>query len=817
MVFNVCNNVVNIMSNNNNNVSLSEKINIDNFKWLMKNIDSLDIFNDDQKNQIKSMQKLQYKQVGYDEIGALNIKYKFKSNNKFGRVYQDVKGKGLQQQSRKVRDLLCHTNNGEPMYIDVDMVNAHPKLIITLCKIYDFDCDKVEEYVVNREVHLKNVMDYHQCSRKQAKLLFIRLLYSGGIDGWFLDHKLIRKKPLEFIESFHLQMKSICNKFYNHRKFIRNSDEADNKKAVHNKQYCNVEATCMSYIIAEYENSILHVMCDFFESKEYIVGVLCYDGLMIENNNTNIKEYFDECIELIKEKTGFDIELDTKSLDSGVNWNDIKKSYECGDFNENDIELGDYYDVAKHSTITDKLPIKDYNMKKYYFEKHIYFSTAEQCFFIRDKYSLIKYEINKLILYMKCIKTKIPKDVSSCFRFIDYYVNEDCNTKVYRGICYKPVDPFTDKLITNEEDKINKFVSYKNNIKPKPEINMSYNYLPPLLTHLKRFCENDDCILKYVLSLFAWKVRDPFWNAQICIVVKSTDEGAGKSCVMEIFRKMFGCDNVNYYHTLGQYSGKHSKRCGESLITCVDELSQDRRDNDKMEQFYSDITSNKVVIEPKFINAYEVENTALTFAFTNKWDGLKVNTNSSSNRRFCCAEFAEDKVPYPIKSEEYKLWLLKNIIVFQENKDALSQFFWFLYDYDKLSKEELKKLPESKGMKSLRNLNARIEQVFINDYLFVDEEYKELDEGIEGILADNRYGANSYIRIEDEGNVVVVDKKRIDGLLLQKLNTPNGYIKNKLVDCSKGISIHRLSVNRKRIYVYRFELPIIKESLSFLQ
>ena len=83
-----------------------------------------------------------------------------------GRIVAE--GCSLQRINKLVRGALCHGR-----YIDYDMVNCHPVLLVHICKSRNIPCRQLERYMSNREEHLKALMDDLDCTRDDAKFLFL--------------------------------------------------------------------------------------------------------------------------------------------------------------------------------------------------------------------------------------------------------------------------------------------------------------------------------------------------------------------------------------------------------------------------------------------------------------------------------------------------------------------------------------------------------------------------------------------------------------------------------------------------------------------
>ena len=73
-------------------------------------------------------------------------------------------------------------------YWDVDMVNRHPDLLSQQLAKYNIACPLLSRYISSREQSVQQVMDACQVTRDEAKSLFIRLMYFGGITGWLTEY-----------------------------------------------------------------------------------------------------------------------------------------------------------------------------------------------------------------------------------------------------------------------------------------------------------------------------------------------------------------------------------------------------------------------------------------------------------------------------------------------------------------------------------------------------------------------------------------------------------------------------------------------------
>ena len=102
----------------------------------------------------------------------LKVEYDFGSDAKtkqIGRLYSKI---GLQGLPRNIR-----SNLAQKYYWDLDIINAHPTILLHIAKENQWVCSNLENYVNNREDVLKEITKHYDCSRDQAKDLMLVILY----------------------------------------------------------------------------------------------------------------------------------------------------------------------------------------------------------------------------------------------------------------------------------------------------------------------------------------------------------------------------------------------------------------------------------------------------------------------------------------------------------------------------------------------------------------------------------------------------------------------------------------------------------------
>ncbi len=179
----------------------------------------------------------------------LVISYKHAKQCKSGRLFDD--GMGTQNLNKQLR-----TYFQPDTYHDYDMCNAHPTILLTLCHELKLNCERLEEYVSNRDQVLemsgktkKDILTMINCDKHRAST-------NNWVQG-FCD-ELVRNKA------------KIVNIIANDYNSTENSKHPLSSKV--NKLLCDIENRC------------LHAGMQAVEADEDTV--LMFDGFMTQRELT---------------------------------------------------------------------------------------------------------------------------------------------------------------------------------------------------------------------------------------------------------------------------------------------------------------------------------------------------------------------------------------------------------------------------------------------------------------------------------------------------------------------------------------------------
>lgn len=255
----------------------------------------------------------------YDKkINAIKVLYK-KPRHKFGRVFPD-KSLGLTCLSKKVRNTLI-----KDKYIDIDLSNAQPKIIWNICKSNQIPCPYIEQYILQRDEVLNEVIDTYKVSRNDAKNLFIRMAFFGTFFGWLnelgLDTQL---QPTKFINEFKNELITIANiiKQNNHSLFEtcrKQKDEKNEKNSI---------GSMFSLYLQDYETKIMECAINWIINNTKImdsknsplkIGTYEYDGIKLLEENVSsyggVNLLINNLQNVILQQLGFEMTFEIKPIE----------------------------------------------------------------------------------------------------------------------------------------------------------------------------------------------------------------------------------------------------------------------------------------------------------------------------------------------------------------------------------------------------------------------------------------------------------------------------------------------------------------------
>ena len=251
------------------NIILDERINKQRANYLLDNLTFEEYFASTEhtdKNEAKKNYEKIIKYLKYKITSSLNSsKYTYHKNRIDGRLYGD---NTLQNVPKDIRGFLC-----DGISTDIDIDNAHPVILLQLCKKYNIVCPCLDYYVNNRKECLNEIMEDDNCNKIQAKK---KILISTN------DFRKIKSKN-SFFNKYDTEIKEIQNKFldiddYNYLKEFA-------------KQDVNFKGSYINHILCVNENIILTAIRNYCDLNNIEIQALMFDGLMVYGDKLSIKPH----------------------------------------------------------------------------------------------------------------------------------------------------------------------------------------------------------------------------------------------------------------------------------------------------------------------------------------------------------------------------------------------------------------------------------------------------------------------------------------------------------------------------------------------
>lgn len=279
--------------------------------------------------------------------------------------------------------VLRHTLAGENHY-DIDIVSAHPTFLLWIAKKSKWSCKNLENYVVNRDEVLKQVMCSYGVERDDAKDMILSMMFNQNA-------KIEDQSPLY---DFHIELKNLQDK-------VAITEKEIFKKAKTDKG--NQKGSCLANFLQTIENKICQVMLEFCRDNNIRVSAPCFDGFLANKEDCDKFEGGFESlknrIELyVKEVLDISIMLSSKPMTMGIQEQiiSLQKEQKGGET--------EYFDLSK---ISDQA-IGSYIIEKMINDEVIYYDETADIMFYYDEKTCLFVERKKQFLMTKIQEYAMP-------------------------------------------------------------------------------------------------------------------------------------------------------------------------------------------------------------------------------------------------------------------------------------------------------------------------------------------------------------------------------------------------------------------------
>lgn len=614
-------------------LQLRERFDKDKLYTILKKIDFFKSqLSDGKGNDKKYVSELAKKLKKYLKKSYNGISYTtYRQNYSKGR-YSATNNISLQGMCRKVRHSIA-----EDYFVDIDIVNCHPVILLHLCKTEytDIDTPNLERYVNDRE----NVLKELKVDRDLAKQIYISLMNEGSKD--YNDLKYKSEHIQKYKKELNTIRKLICaehpEKF---AKLTKHRREVEKKDYAHKGSFIN-------HLLCEIENKILMKMFEFFGEPDCCV--LCHDGIMLPIGG---KYNLEGCEEFIQDECDIKVKLKIKKMNDGFDF----KNVDIVPYKEESLNVySDFNKLIGKNIYLEKLFGWGYeNIRSIENHGNFYYITKNKVKnYIGDKHyeettqwTPIKSEHLAKSLNLVCnvhnslfqnLKGDEPE------KYEDKRVTDKYQFNRIGGVGKKSFLQFARQYgLLQSYNKID-FVPYLKR-KGIPDLGGNFNIFTPFpfddenkidkpidftkshtYNHIKiALCAGNEDEFEHFMDFIADMIQDPSQIKGTAHLFYSR-QGAGKGMLCKFLTHMLGTKNVLIVNNTDSYFGTNFNiGSSNKILKVFEEVSEKGNAFKNHNRLKAELTAETERIEPKGIDAYTNRNCARALFFTNNQDALYV-------------------------------------------------------------------------------------------------------------------------------------------------------------------------------------------------
>ena len=664
---------------------------------------------------------------GYENEKEQLKKYKSTKGNivykkvcKFGRTFCKLSA-GLQSLRKEIRHTIAKDN-----YIDIDITNCHPVLLLQILKMNNYPNIKyLEKYVNDREEYLNTIIDKYNTTRDEAKQLFIRLLYGGKFESWAKDHKIRYDNIPKFIEKFYNEIQAI-------QLLITNSNK-ELKETIDKQKNDNVkDNTVLSYYLQEIEHRILEDAYLYCCENGYILNnhcVLIFDGFMIEKHFYK-PELLTELTNLVYKKYGLNLEFLEKEMNHYFTDEEI---------NNSQVETFKSYEDLKEE-------FEKYNFKIRNPLLYIEINKITGELIKRSKQEFL--DVNNNVFYNEIDKIGDNKKLL----FVKQWMKDE-NIRSYNNFDFLPCEEAPDHIYNTFNGFYGGQKESNNN---KIENSLFWKHYKNVV------CNGSEETFNYLNKWIANIIQQPLKKCGIAMVLKG-DQGSGKDTFTKFLEKLIGDEYYENTDNPDLVFGKFNGTIENKILCVLNETSG--KDTFIINENIKDaITRNKTNIHNKMMKPYTVKDACSYIFLTNNNNPLKI---PADDRRFFCVEMSNEyKNDLPYFTELYKEL---------NSEEYLKSYFDFFNSIDITDYDFINNRPVSNMYDDMRELNIPVAVRFLENYIYetlntIDVKPFWIDANVLFSKFDDYTVKNKYVNLTYNPIKFGIEISKFDGIEKKRSN-----------------------------------------------
>ena len=264
--------------------TMTERFDADKLAYIIRNKEQFPQIVDAHHKENHDVFLIPSKYLANSVNGQRVVHYSYSGHKKSGRVYAHM-SQSLQNITRQIRHTIARD-----YYDDIDMANAHPRILQHICKTNRIESPYLDEYVTDRNAIIKRLMAEYGVSKSAIKVAILSIM-NGGVKAYMdmlTQSKLTEWDP--WMKAFRDEMqriqKALSTLFLERYQLHKGARWRRGIKHNNRASFCNI-------LMCEMENDILQTMYSKLKADKLCNDdvVLCFDGIMLAKNKAIDDEY----------------------------------------------------------------------------------------------------------------------------------------------------------------------------------------------------------------------------------------------------------------------------------------------------------------------------------------------------------------------------------------------------------------------------------------------------------------------------------------------------------------------------------------------
>ena len=600
----------------------------------------------------------------------------YKRNRGLGRAHAIG---GLSQQGMPIE--IRHTIAVDH-HQDIDMVNAHPVLLLYLCQLRGLNTPVLKRYVKNRDDILKEVCSLTGISRGLAKIIFLCLLNGGT-----RDYSKLVKKPL-VLTDFMIEMRMV------HKEFSKDKEYPSHVKRLEARgKTFNQAASYVNVLLCDLEHKVLMCAANFIMvstgDQDMTQFVLIFDGFQCP------KQYKIDLLALsthVKEELGIVMKFAIKPMDQGYKLPDSIPKYmpPTSEGAKNSFDYNDEYTYQSFHNEFRESKWNSYNdMDEALQEKYPKVIAKV----LNGEGSLIKksdegsYDmVKKLGMSGFSMYYSKPNGKKAKMPFKDYMTSQ------------KAFGKYECKLGTSTGKHFNVWAGFA--AKRTEQSTKGCEAIKKFI--LEVWANSNPVYYKYIISWMAGMFTNLDGINKTALALVSA-QGCGKNFITGFLAKLLRHTNVVEVVGVRPITQKHNAILSNKRLIVVNEMASTRKEfRSAFENMKALITEPEINIDPKGTAVYRIDNIGNYILCTNNADSIIVE---KGDRRYTIFEL----------NAMYKgnVKFFTDLAALAFNQETYDAFYTYLLDFDAVDvskpietsiKKDIAQLSMSAPMKFIETL-----------------------------------------------------------------------------------------------------------------